>query len=95
MTLRYTDRAAAELEAAITWYERRQEGLGLEFLDRVESSVHSITRNSEMYPIVYGNFRRCVIRQFPFSIFYTVEDESVTVHSLFNDRRHPRDLPEK
>ncbi len=71
MRLRYTDRARDDLELAFTWYERQRRGLGFDFLDCVEVALQNIIGNPEMYQIRYSNFRVCVIRRFPFSIFYT------------------------
>lgn len=69
MKLRYTDRAKDDVELAFAWYERQRRGLGFEFLDCVEIAVKSIIENSEMYRIHYLNFRDCVVRRFPFSMF--------------------------
>ena len=56
-------------------YEKQRRGLGFEFLDCVEISVKSILENPEIYRIYYTIFRGCVIRRFPFSVFYTVETQ--------------------
>ncbi len=73
MKLKYTDRAKDDLELAFVWYERQRRGLGFEFLDCVEISVKLILENPEIYRTFYSEFKGCVIRRFPFSIFYTIE----------------------
>lgn len=93
MKLRYTDRAKDDVEFAFAWYERQRRGLGFEFLDCVESAVKSIIENSEMYMIHYLNFRSCVVRRFPFSVFYTVEENEIVVHSVFDNRQDPEKRP--
>lgn len=45
MTLRYTPRAADELEAAVDWYQEQLPGLGLDFLDCVEAALGLLLRN--------------------------------------------------
>nr|VFJ61616.1 MAG: ParE toxin of type II toxin-antitoxin system, parDE [Candidatus Kentron sp. DK] len=72
------------------WYERQRRGLGFEFLDCVEMALDNIVDFPEMYPIAYSRFRGCVIRRFPFSIFYTVEGEEIIVHSVFDNRQDPK-----
>ena len=94
MKLRYTDRAKDDIELAFAWYEIQRRGLGFEFLDCVELAVKSILENPEMYRIHYSIFKGCVIRRFPFSVFYTVEDSEIVVHSLFDNRRDPNKRPE-
>jgi plasmid stabilization system protein ParE len=93
MNLRYTDRAKDDVELAFEWYERQRRGLGFEFLDCVEIAVNSILNNPEMYRVYYAIFRACVIRRFPFSIFYTIEDNEIVVHSVFDNRQDPKKRP--
>lgn len=93
MILRYTDRARDDLEIAFRWYEMQRRGLGFDFLDCIESSIISILDFPELFPAIYLTFRRCVIRRFPFSIFYTIESDMVVVHSIFDNRQDPEKRP--
>lgn len=87
MKLRYTTRAKDELESALVWYEKQRKGLGLEFLDCIEAATQSIKENPNMYRIYYSVFHGCVIRRFPFLIFYTIEDKEIIIHSIFDSRQ--------
>lgn len=93
MKLRYTSRAKDDMEFAFAWYERQRRGLGFDFLDCVEIAVKSILENPKMYRIFYSIFRGCVIRKFPFTIFYSIEDKEIVVHSVFDNRRDPKKRP--
>ena len=93
MRLRYTERAIEDVELAFAWYEKQRRGLGFEFLDCVEVSIKSILENPEMYRIYYSFFRRCVIRRFPFSVFYTVDAAEIVLHSIFGNRQNPEKRP--
>lgn len=93
MRLRYTDRAGDDLALAFSWYERQRRGLGFDFLDCVEAGLQNIIENPEMYGIRYSNFRSCIIRRFPFSIFYTIESDEIVVHSVFDNRQDPGKRP--
>ncbi len=93
MKLRYTARAKEDIDLAFAWYERQRRGLGFEFLDCVEASVQLILENPEMYTICYSSFRGCVVRRFPFSIFYTIEDKEIVVHPVFDNRQDPKKRP--
>ena len=93
MKLRYTERAKDDVELAFAWYEKQRRGLGFEFLDCVEITVKSILENPEIYRIYYSIFRGCVIRRFPFSVFYTVEGTEIVVHSVFGNRQGPEKRP--
>ncbi len=93
MKLRYTDRAKGDIEQALIWYEKQRRGLGFDFLDCIEIAVKSIMDNPEIYKMSYKNFRSCVVRRFPFSIFYTIEPNEIVVHSVFNNRQNPDKRP--
>ncbi|MBF0255112.1 MAG: type II toxin-antitoxin system RelE/ParE family toxin [Gammaproteobacteria bacterium] len=93
MILRYTDRARNDLESAFVWYERQRRGLGFEFLDCVENAVASIIDNAKMYRFHYSNFRGCLVRRFPFTLFYTVEHNEIVVHAIFDNRPDPEKRP--
>ena len=93
MKLRYTDRSRDDVELAFVWYEKQRRGLGFEFLDCVEAAFRNIEYNPKMYQIRYSLFRGCPIRRFPFSIFYTIEDDEIVVHSVFDNRQDPEKRP--
>ncbi len=87
MKLRYTTKAKDDLELAYAWYEKQRTGLGADFLGCIETSIQSITKNPEMYQVYYSSFHGCVVRRFPFLIFYTIETQEVVVHSIFDSRQ--------
>lgn len=93
MILSYTDRSEDDVEMAFKWYEMQRRGLGFEFLDCIEIALGNIISFPEMYKISYSHFRGCVIRRFPFSIFYTIEGEEIVIHSVFDNRQDPEKRP--
>lgn len=48
----FAPEARAELEDAVEWYERRQIGLGLEFLEAVTELANDLTRWPETGTVV-------------------------------------------
>jgi len=62
--------AEDEIQSAYYWYEKRREGLGKDFLLCIEEIIERISRSPHLYPIVYKNIRRALVRRFPYSIFY-------------------------
>lgn len=93
MKLKYTQRAENDLRIAISWYEEQRKGLGLEFLDCIEFAIKRILAFPESYERPHASFHRCIIRRFPFSIFYTLEDEVILIHAIFDNRQDPINLP--
>ncbi len=93
MILRYTERSKVDIDLTFEWYEKQRRGLGFEFLDCVEVSLKNILTFPEMYEQIYSSFRRCVVRRFPFSIFYTIEGDEIVIHSIFDNRQDPKKRP--
>ncbi len=81
------------MEIAFDWYEKQRIGLGFDFLDCVEVAVKLIIENPKMHGILYASFRRCLIRRYPFSVFYTIEQDQIVVHSVFDNRQNPKKKP--
>ncbi len=94
MKLLYTNRAMEDIEFAFSWYEKHSKGLGFDFLDCVEASILIILNSPEIYQLQYSNYRGCVVRRFPFTVFYTIETECIVIHSVFNNRQDPRKRPQ-
>lgn len=93
MKLQYTRRAKDDLELAYAWYERQYKGLGGEFLNCIETAIQSIMANPLIYQLYYDNFHGCVVRRFPFVIFYTIEGKEIVVHSIFDSRQDTESRP--
>lgn len=84
-------KAEIELSDAFSWYENQVSGLGADYLNAVEASLYTIKRNPETCPVVHGTIRRCLIRRFPYAIFYLVEPSRIVVLAVFHVRRNPVD----
>lgn len=84
-----------DLSEAYEWYEQRRSTLGDEFLSCVDACVQGIARNPEMYAVVYEQYRRALIRRFPYVIFYEYADGTVTIHAVFHTSRDPHKWRER
>ncbi len=74
---------------AYAWYEERQVGLGEEFLRCVEARLLSIRRTPQLYAVAHENYRRALVRRFPYAIFYEHQQDEVTVYSVFHCSQDP------
>ena len=78
-----------DLAEAYAWYERQRAGLGEDFLSCVDSCIQAIQRTPEMHGIVHENYRRGLVRRFPYAVFYEYASETVTVYCVFHTARDP------
>ncbi len=82
--------AQQDIEEAYAWYEKQRVGLGEEYLTCVDACIDYIKRMPENYQIVYKNYRRGLVRRFPYAVFYEYLDNVITVYSIFHNSRDPQ-----
>jgi len=73
-----------------SWYEAKSPGLGEEFLRVFYACAGEIPRNPLLYPKVHGEFRRRLLRRFPYAIYFTIMGDRVVIIGLFHCARDPR-----
>ncbi len=82
--------ARAELEAAISFYESRARGLGLDLQVKVESAVRAIQKSPESWPPhKRSGFRKYFVERFPFIVFYLELTECIWIVAVAHGSRRP------
>jgi plasmid stabilization system protein ParE len=81
--------AEQDVAEAYAWYESRRPGLGEEFLSCVDACIEAIRRTPDLYPVVHVNYRRGLVRRFPYVIFYEFTERTVTIYCVFHTSRDP------
>lgn len=90
MSYRFLDSALAELNDAASFYDRREAGLGIEFLSEVDDAISLILQFPEAWSPASMNCRRCVVRKFPYFLIYTIlADREILIVSVFHQSREP------
>jgi len=78
-----------DLAEASAWYESRRVGLGEELLSCVDACVAAICRMPEMNATVHQQYRRGLVRRFPYGVFYEYANDTVTVYAVLHSARDP------
>ncbi|MBN1361171.1 MAG: type II toxin-antitoxin system RelE/ParE family toxin [Sedimentisphaerales bacterium] len=81
--------ARQDIAAALAWYEEQSLGLGLEFLRCLEATLSFIQRYPLMYPAILGEYRRALVRRFPYAVIYEIEPARVVVYAVFHCSQDP------
>ena len=76
-----------DLTRTVAWYEVQRRGLGDEFHSSVKSRLESILFNPEQFERLHGNFRRAMVRRFPYAIYFESSEECVTVYGVVHHSR--------
>lgn len=82
--------ARAELDDAVTFYESRAKGLGLDFMEKIRDAVSRIQGNPEAWPPHRrGGFRKLFAVRFPYTIFYLELHDVIWIVAIAHGSRRP------
>ena len=82
--------AQQDVDEAYCWYEDRRPGLGEEFLGCLDACIQAICRTPDLHSIVHDEYRRALVRRFPYAVFFECSADKITVYSIFHTSRDPK-----
>lgn len=94
-SIRFLPEVAEDADLGLAWYEDLVEGLGEEFLIEFFTALDRIAENPFLYLKVGGEIRRCLLRRFPYIIYFVAHEYEVIVIGLFHSSRDPRGVGEE
>lgn len=86
----YKPLARIEASEAYQWYAQSHIGMGNAFLDELERTNEFIAGNPYLCSRVEIEIRRVNLRRFPYSLFYVIDGDCVSVLSCFHQHREPQ-----
>lgn len=94
MSFRLHPLASAEVGEAARWYQARGEGLDERFMSAVRTALESIEANARRFAKletlgVTTNYRRVLVRKFPYFIVFRVFDDEIFVYAVAHGSRRP------
>ena len=81
--------AKNELNEGVSYYEKCQPGLGLEFLKEVYATIQRILKYPRGWTSLSANTRRCLTNRFPYGIIYQILDEEIYIIGVMHLNRKP------
>jgi plasmid stabilization system protein ParE len=90
--LRFLPEVETDVQNGRLWYEEKSPGLGEDFLRVFYACSEELARNPMIHAKVHREFRRRLLRRFPYAIYCRIEDDRVVVFGLFHCARDPRKL---
>lgn len=79
--------AERDLVAARDWYDQKRLGLGDEFLDAVALALLDLETQAEINRLYYRDFRRTLLRRFPYKIFYQIVGDRVVIFRVVHAKQ--------
>lgn len=84
--------AEQDVAEAAAWYADKSAELGDAFLDEFARAMRELETNPERPPLYYRNFRRVLLRRFPFKIFFQIAGDRVIVFRVLHAARDHQTL---
>lgn len=79
--------AQTDISDAVAYLRRVAPRLSARFGIELETVYASMLDHPESYPVVYKNFRRALLKRFPYSVFYIVEPPVVLIVGVVHQAR--------
>ena len=86
---RLISEARDELEVGVSFYDSEYPGLGQEFAIEVRRLCRLIAESPAAGLEVRPAIRRRILRRFPYSILYTLENDEVVILAVAHQSRRP------
>lgn len=83
------EEAEREVFEAALQYERARPRLGERFASELNDIFERIEENPRQFQVLERGVRRALLRTFPYSVFFEVEGDVVTIFAVLHQRRHP------
>jgi len=87
--LEYLDEAIEEAEAAARWYAERSNFAATGFADEIDSAIAAIEQNPEAWPRYDHGTRHYLLRRYPFSVVYRLEETRILIVAVAHGHRRP------
>jgi len=87
--LRFHPEADFEMMEAAVMYEKLQHDLGKRFLSEVQNALTHIQINSQLYPVIYRDVRKCMTKTFPFNVLFRRAGDQIVIMAVMHQKRHP------
>lgn len=84
---RYHRDARLEFLDAVSWYEEKSQGKGLDFVNALVKTLHKIAARPDTYRKVFGEFRRINLEGFPYYIVYRIRKKTIFILAIYHEKR--------
>jgi toxin ParE1/3/4 len=85
----------ADVAEAAEWYETQRLGLGQRFISTVQSADKLLLDNPRRYSVRFTDVRRLNLADFPYGIFFFLDEDVIVILAVLHNRRDTRALLER
>ncbi|MBU0479617.1 MAG: type II toxin-antitoxin system RelE/ParE family toxin [Proteobacteria bacterium] len=82
--------ALQEYSAATRYYAEILPSLAVNFVSQIENGINQILLHPQAWQPLEEDVRRCLVKRFPFGIYYTIEeDDVILIQAIMHLSRAP------
>ncbi len=89
MKFEFAQAAREEFLESVNYYELQQPDLGVTFSEQVHATIERILDFPEGWTPLDDTFHRCLVKQFPYALIYTILDKKLIIIAVMNLHRKP------
>ena len=82
-----SSQAKDDISQAAKWYEQRQKRLSQKFMISLKNSFKTLKENPFAFAVVYMQIRKTNIKIFPYSIFFEIDKNTITIFAIIHSSR--------
>lgn len=81
--------AKSDIQSAADWYESQKPGLGKKVKDHIVKAIEQIADPLRGYGPVYRNLSRIFVEQFPYSIYFMIDDtrQRIVIYAVLHQKQ--------
>ena len=90
LPVEYAKEVREDVDSTFAWCEDQQTGLGERFLVAVADVVEKIQEHPRQFGRVRGEVRAGLIQEFPYVVYFRLEETRIVVIAVLHGRRDPQ-----
>lgn len=90
MNLRFHSEALDDYEESADYYQAISVVVAKRFVSEIERSIQNIKSHPLACPVIEDDVRRCLLKRFPFGIYFSIEHDHILILAVMHLSRRPR-----
>lgn len=89
MNYAFHPEALQEYLDGVSYYAQISPRVAEAFILDAEGAIERILTHPRAWPVLEDDVRRCLLKRFPFAIYYCIEDAAITLYAFMHTSRQP------
>jgi len=95
MNIRFSELSKFDFSEALSYYENESTNLSTRFRDDIKQSIDRIKSFPTLYQKENDRVHKCVVSKFPYTIFYTLYQNTIYILAIANHYQNPKNYSDR